>query len=1059
MKIIPVNFDKLERVYHLADIHIRLFKRHNEYREVFDNLYKDIASRDTGNSAILIAGDILHAKLDMSPEMISLTADFFRNLADIAPTLVTDGNHDLNLSNLHRMRSLSPIIGNMKHENLHYLCDSGVYQVADTQFAVFSITDPPDMWPTADELDSDVKIATYHGPVFGAKTDTNYIVTSRHVVETQFYGFDIAMLGDIHKVQNICNKDPIIRYCGSLIQQNHGETLEGHGYTLWNIPNKTYEHVEIKNDVGYVTIRVAKDELKTFQVPDGLPKNLRLRVFYSDLNNSDIKRVVNKVKKKYNIIHLTVNPERRGGPGVPHHSPQIEVGDLNNINVQNTLITEYLEANRPNLSEKTVQEVLNVNNQINGKIQYHDQSRNIHWKPIYFKFSNLFSYGEDNYIDFTTLEGANGIFAPNASGKSSSMESMIFALFDKTPRAFRGDHIMNTRKKTFECELSFLVNGEKYFISRVGKKHKNGTVRVDVEFWKEKSDGTIVNLNGDDRFGTNANIRSVVGTYEDFILTTLSGQNGSSLFIDKSNTERKNLLNQFMGLNIFESLYQAANEDIKQIQGVLKKFNREDYTDEMNELQDEIEDIRLQLDEVQTESDELERALENNQSEIEALSSQKINVPVSTYDIKSLESQIEKQMVRKSAIEDNIEILKSNRTVAYSKLETARAKIAEYDPEDLKSGYELYQEHSMHLSQHVAEHKMLLGQLENIEDTIEQISGFKYNPNCDVCLENNKSKIEQIEKLEQKAGSLREDITDVARWISIDEDGLEKHSDSVEKYKSYTSVKNNLENLEIELSGVINDIDRYENNIDSIVAEINEKKRNIKQSEDYVDSIKKNTTIEEKIDILRVERNGIKRKFTESNAKKVDLHSSLKVGQSKLESIVDRLEDINKMEKEYEAYGYYLETVSRDGLPYYLISKTIPMIEDEINSILSQIVPFTIALDVDGKNFGGRIVYDPEKSWPLENSSGMERFISSLAIRVALLRASNLPKSNFLIIDEGMGSLDVEYLHGMQMMFDLLKTQFDFLVIISHLDNIRDMVDDVIEITSVNGYSHINTQM
>ena len=62
----------------------------------------------------------------------------------------------------------------------------------------------------------------------------------------------------------------------------------------------------------------------------------------------------------------------------------------------------------------------------------------------------------------------------------------------------------------------------------------------------------------------------------------------------------------------------------------------------------------------------------------------------------------------------------------------------------------------------------------------------------------------------------------------------------------------------------------------------------------------------------------------------------------------------------------------------------------------------------------------------------------------------------FLIIDEGMGSLDTEFLHGMQLMFDLLKSQFDFVIVISHLDNIRDMVDNILEIRSTNGYSHIN---
>jgi len=55
-----------------------------------------------------------------------------------------------------------------------------------------------------------------------------------------------------------------------------------------------------------------------------------------------------------------------------------------------------------------------------------------------------------------------------------------------------------------------------------------------------------------------------------------------------------------------------------------------------------------------------------------------------------------------------------------------------------------------------------------------------------------------------------------------------------------------------------------------------------------------------------------------------------------------------------------------------------------------------------------------------------------------------------------MGSLDTEFLHGMQLMFDLLKSQFDFVIVISHLDNIRDMVDNILEITNTNGYSHIN---
>ena len=63
---IEVGFDHLEKVVHMADIHIRLFKRHEEYKKAFDKLYEDIRKEDLTNSVIVVAGDILHAKLDLS---------------------------------------------------------------------------------------------------------------------------------------------------------------------------------------------------------------------------------------------------------------------------------------------------------------------------------------------------------------------------------------------------------------------------------------------------------------------------------------------------------------------------------------------------------------------------------------------------------------------------------------------------------------------------------------------------------------------------------------------------------------------------------------------------------------------------------------------------------------------------------------------------------------------------------------------------------------------------------------------------------------------------------
>ena len=75
---IPVEFDKLKHIHHLADVHIRNLKRHREYKQVFDTLYIQI-KKQTDDSIIYIGGDICHAKTEMSPELIEMVSLFLTN--------------------------------------------------------------------------------------------------------------------------------------------------------------------------------------------------------------------------------------------------------------------------------------------------------------------------------------------------------------------------------------------------------------------------------------------------------------------------------------------------------------------------------------------------------------------------------------------------------------------------------------------------------------------------------------------------------------------------------------------------------------------------------------------------------------------------------------------------------------------------------------------------------------------------------------------------------------------------------------------------------------------
>ena len=40
IKTIDIGFKKVDKILHVADIHIRNYQRHKEYREVFKHLYK-----------------------------------------------------------------------------------------------------------------------------------------------------------------------------------------------------------------------------------------------------------------------------------------------------------------------------------------------------------------------------------------------------------------------------------------------------------------------------------------------------------------------------------------------------------------------------------------------------------------------------------------------------------------------------------------------------------------------------------------------------------------------------------------------------------------------------------------------------------------------------------------------------------------------------------------------------------------------------------------------------------------------------------------------------------
>jgi DNA repair exonuclease SbcCD ATPase subunit len=1047
---IPVKFDKLKTIWHCADIHIRNVRRHKEYRQVFDRLYEEI-KRDTEDAVLVIVGDIVHAKLEMSPELVDMTFELFNNLANILPTILITGNHDCNLNNLSRMDTLTSIVKNIDNENLFYLKHSGVYDVADTKFVVMSVFDKPENFIRSEQVNGNTKIALYHGTINRAITDTGFYLYNDKVKQNMFRGYDIVLLGDIHKHQYM-NKRKTVAFPGSLLQQNHGED-DSKGLLKWNVETRKSTFTKIHNDYGYRTLFIDKGMMPDIQ---DLPKKARLRLKIKDTLSSRMTEIMTEIRKQYPYIHEVSEVKihdliNQNGSSM---LKKVDIGDVRDVNFQNNLIKEFLGKSHF-LDKSIVNKIFEINGELNTKLLPSEVARNIVWKPQVFEFSNLFSYGEGNKIDFSNFKGIVGLFAPNAFGKSNFVEALSFTIFDKSPRAWKAVNALNSKKDHFDSKFEFEIDDKIYRIKRKAITNKKNAVNVKTDFSVKMLNGKRKSLNGDRRSSTNIQIKSYLGDYDDFQFTALIPQfvSNNKNFTTMRQGERKLHLARFLDLMVFQQLYDLAFDDVRDTNAVLREFERREFSKELAGAELALRRLIKEYNEKTNRKKEYDELYKQINDEIKKLTSKLVKFDSIT-DIDGLRRKRTNLETNISVYDDEItEIVETIDDLEQEQKETK--KILKTIDVDIEEKYKLIMEIKKHRNE--AQHDFDKYKIK-VDSRIVQLGDFakiKYNEDCSVCDDN---KIFVNSKLEEN------DIEENKMIMKTFEDKLNEFGGMLERgknvesqYEHFTRLKENINRFVVKISVEEKSKWSKESALKEAKNEIKEVRRNIKLYEKNEKTIKKNKEIQSKIDDwenkLEVVENGV----GEINQEIMDIHAKIKVNEKQKEKVNKEIEYVKNLEQKSEAYKYYMEAVERDGVSLDLMKRILPIIESEVNNILLQMVDFRIILgvDIEDKDIYGKIVYGEDEIWPIELISGMERFIVNVAIRVALIGVSSLPRPNFLIIDEGFSSLDSENANNLYQLFDYLKTQFDFILIISHLDYIKDMADSSIEIKKENGFSKV----
>ncbi len=1036
------------KIIHIADVHIRNYIRHHEYRAVFEDLFKNMSAVVDEKTLIYLGGDIVHSKTDMTPELIDLTSHFIKGCADLAPTILILGNHDVNLKNTHRLDALSPIVKTLNHPNLHYLKDTQIYELDNIIFSVYSVLGDPKKWIPSSEIKSDkIKICLHHGAVLGSKTDIGYEVNNEFVNTDLFSGFDLTLLGDIHANQYL-DTQKRIHYCGSLIQQDHGESLIK-GFTIWNLDDYSSEFIQVKNNIGYTTLYCKDDKIVTDkEYLNQWPPNIRLRIKHDNCSKEFLRDVISKLKTRYEVIEVSTP---KINSNIENTGKLSTLDNVRDVEYQNKLISEYINDNK--ITNVDPDYIRHINRIINSELNSNTKLlRNVSWSPKQLEFSNMFSYGSNNKINFEPLSGIQGIFSKNATGKSSLLDIFTYCIYDRCSRAWKGKDILNNRKNKFNCKLILELNGEDYVIERTGfRKKNNDGVKVEVYFYKINIDGSKTLLNGKDRDQTNKEIRDLFGTYDDFLLTTLSAQIDNKNFILKSQKERKELLYSFLDLSVFDQLNEIAKKLLK------PKVNKLDLlTTQMAEISntvnvDKRDRLEVDIEEINNTLLELDAQRVVFQAEINSLNIQIVplanldTVDISKYnsDRNELNDKLDKIEILFKGIEDKnleSEISKINELINDSKFANIKHLISELNTK------------SVQVQTLILEEQALQANIENIKLLILKLEGHEYDPLCKYCVQNpfvqeaRQSTMElpgkkiKLSQLQQEIELLTQEIESTK--IIIDEyKTIEKKLNSKkEEFNSDKEIYNKAYKHKLDYTHKISSIDHQ-------IKLINENQSTIEANHKLQGIVK---DLEQQISKITSNYNS----YTKKLADKLSSLTIMNKDILKYSDLAKEYEDVNR---EVLAYSLYTEMTHYDGLPYIILKKILPIIESETNLILADTVNFYVKFESDDKfNINCYLNYNDEQTWPVEMASGMERFIVSLAIRCALVEITSLPKPSFLAIDEGFGALDDDKIINIEHIFNYMRGKFDFVIAVSHVNSMRDMVDGLININiNENGFSEV----
>ena len=195
----------------------------------------------------------------------------------------------------------------------------------------------------------------------------------------------------------------------------------------------------------------------------------------------------------------------------------------------------------------------------------------------------------------------------------------------------------------------------------------------------------------------------------------------------------------------------------------------------------------------------------------------------------------------------------------------------------------------------------------------------------------------------------------------------------------------------------------------------------------------------------------IKKKRITTDFEKTITKNNETINQKK--SYIVKIDEEQKIEKYWKLY---LQMIGKDGISKMVLKNTLPIINGELNRLLSNATDFRVEIVMNEKNDVDFLLIRDNVITRLSAASGLETTQAALALRVVLGKMSQLSKPPFILLDEVLGTVAKENYDDMKKLYDKIIQEYDFVLHICHIDLDWYNNGNVITVVKKDNISHLN---